>query len=251
MESKARLMRGLSHDLKNPLGAIDGHAELMLDGIRGPITEPQRQSLERIRSAVHALLGLITDLLELSRAEAGYLSIEPRRTDPAALVRDAAEEHRAAIEAAGLTLEVIVPDGLPPATTDPRRVRQVLGNLLSNAMKYTPRPGHITVRAEMRRSHGGPREGGWIAVHVQDSGPGIPDDRLADVFDEFARLTPGAAPGAGLGLAIARRIAHLLGGELTVESEVGWGSVFTLWLPATRRGDRPGRRPEALADDLG
>ena len=247
MESRARLMRGLSHDLKNPLNAIDGHAQLLQDGVRGPMTEPQRQSAERIRRSVRALLGLITDLLELSRAEAGHLSIDLRPADVVTLVRDAAEEQRAAAEAAGHTLEVDVPAELLVITTDAGRVQQILGNLLSNAVKYTPSPGRIAVRAGMRRSQGGPRSGAWLAIEVTDSGPGIPADEVARIFDEFARLTPEAAPGAGLGLAISRRIARLLGGDITVASEVGRGSTFTLWLPANRREERSGRRPSATA----
>jgi signal transduction histidine kinase len=231
-------VRGLSHDLKNPLGIIDGHAELLLDGIRGPLSTPQRESVERVRHAVRALLALIEDLLALAQAEAAHLRIDPQPVDPAALTRDAAEEHRAAAEAARHTLEVRLAPDLPVITTDPQRVRQVLGNLLSNAVKYTPPGGRIEVRAALRQSQGGPRPGRWIALAVADSGPGVPADRLAYIFDEFARLNPGAAPGAGLGLAIARRIARLLGGDITVESAPERGATFTLWLPSIRRDDR-------------
>jgi signal transduction histidine kinase len=243
MESKARLMRGLSHDLKNPLNVIEGYAQLLEDGVLGPTTEPQHRGAMRIRGAVGALLGLIGDLLELARVEAGHLSIDPHPTNVATLARNAVEEHRAAAAAAGHVLEVEVAADLPVVSTDARRVRQVLGNLVSNALKYTPPPGRIAVRAEVRRAEGGPRPGCWLAVAVTDSGPGIPRDKLGAIFDEFARLAPDAAPGSGLGLAIARRVARLLGGDITVANEVARGATFTLWLPAPRRGERPGRQP--------
>ena len=247
MESKARLMRGLSHDLKNPLNAIDGYAQLLHDGVLGPVTEPQRQGTARIRGAVRALSGLVGDLLELARVEAGHLDVDPRATDAGALVREVGEEYRAASEAAGHTLEVELAPELPLVDTDARRVRQVLGNLVSNAVKYTPPPGRIGLRAEVRQAQGGPRQGSWLAIAVSDSGNGIPRDRLGAIFDEFARLAPDAAPGSGLGLAIARRVARLLGGDITVASEVGRGATFTLWLPTGRREERPGR-PSAGTD---
>jgi signal transduction histidine kinase len=119
--------------------------------------------------------------------------------------------------------------------TDPERVRQVLGNLLSNALKYTPPGGRVTVRAEVRpRGHDGAHAES-VAIDVRDSGPGIPPDKHEEVFEEFSRLAPDAAPGAGLGLAIARRVARALGGDVTVASEPGRGSCFTLWVPAARR----------------
>ncbi len=237
MESKARLMRGFSHDLKNPLGAIDGHAQLLQDRIVGDLSPAQQHSVSRIRASVRGLLALIGDLVELSRVEARQLRLDPRPTDLRGVVREAAAEHRAAAEAAGHRFEVHVADNLPVAQTDADRIRQVLGNLLSNAVKYTPTGGRILMRAETRVANGRPRAGRWLVVDVIDSGPGIPPDQLDHVFEEFSRLAPNEKPGAGLGLAIARRIAQLLGGEITVTSQVGQGSTFTLWLPFTRQGE--------------
>jgi signal transduction histidine kinase len=238
-ESRARLMRGVSHDLKNPLGAIDGHASLLEDGIKGPLNEAQRESVARIRRSVRALLGLIMDLLELSRAESGHLSVRLRPTNVADIVREAAEEHRDAAKAAGHELRTEIGDGLPPIETDPDRVRQVLGNLLSNAVKYTPSGGQIVVRLEERLGNGHVRTPRCAAVDVVDSGPGIPRDKLEEIFEEFSRLEVGTTPGTGLGLTIARRISRLLGGDISAASEVGRGATFTLWLPvgsSDRRG---------------
>jgi signal transduction histidine kinase len=230
MDSKTRLMRGISHDLKNPLNAIDGYAALLEAGIVGELAERQRESVKRIRGGVQSLLVLIGDLLDLSRAE-GELRIAAHPVDIRGIVRDAVDEHQAEARVAGHTITVSFSDDLCPAVADATRVRQILGNLLSNAIKYTPSGGQITVRAELRRRVDGasPHR---MAIDVFDSGPGIPPDKLDIVFDEFTRLDHSGKPGAGLGLAIARRIARLLQGDITVTSEVGRGSCFTLWLTA-------------------
>lgn len=230
MENKAKLIRGFSHDLKNPLGALIGHADLLTAGIKGELTPEQRESVERMRAAANSMLAQIEDLVELSRAEAGQLQLELEPTDLAQLVRDAAKEHGAELEAAGHTLELDVPDALPEIVTDPQRVRQILGNLISNAIKYTPQGGRVTVAAEERRS-GGPGEGPWVSVAVTDTGPGIPEEKQDVLFTEFTRLSPEAGEGTGLGLAISRNIARLLHGDITLRSAAGQGSTFTLWLP--------------------
>jgi signal transduction histidine kinase len=230
-ESRARLMRGVSHDLKNPLGAIDGHAALLEGGMKGPLNREQAESVGRIRRSVQALLGLITDLLELSKAETGHLSVRPRPTNLADVCREAADEHRDAAAAAGHQLQTEIPDGLPPVHTDPDRVRQVLGNLLSNAVKYTPSGGQIVVRGEERQPNGLLSGSRFVAIDVVDSGPGIPADKMEEIFKEFSRLDTGTTPGTGLGLPIARRISRLLGGDVSAASEEGRGATFTLWLP--------------------
>jgi signal transduction histidine kinase len=230
-ESRARLMRGVSHDLKNPLGAIDGHAALLENGIKGPLTLEQKASVARIRRSVRSLLALISDLLEMSKAEAGQLAVHTRSADVVEVVRDAVEEHRAAAETAGHTVRVEIAGRLPTVHTDPDRVRQVLGNLLSNAVKYTPPGGQIVVRVDERPGDGRIAAARCAAIDVVDSGPGIPADKLEEIFDEFARLHPDEKPGAGLGLTIARRVARLLGGDISVASRVGRGAAFTFWLP--------------------
>ena len=231
-ESRARLMRGVSHDLKNPLNAIDGHAQLLEEEVMGTLLPRQKDSIVRIRRAVRSLLALINDLLELSRAEAGQLKMAPRSLDIGALVREVSEEHRAAAEAVGHQVDILIATGMPSIITDPERVRQVLGNLLSNAVKYTPPGGRIGVTVEASSRDG--RAG--TSIEVADSGSGIPPDKLDAIFDEFSRLEVHEhKPGVGLGLAIARRVADLLGGDLTVASELGRGSFFTLWLPDERR----------------
>jgi signal transduction histidine kinase len=232
IEARARIMRGVSHDLKNPLNAILGHTELLEQGIKGPLTDEQKTTLVRIRKSVDALLSLINDILDLSRAEGGQLKITPGETRILPVIREIVDEHSASAAAAGQRLDLQLPSDLPPLTTDRRRVQQILGNLLSNAIKYTPAGGQIKVRAEIRTRDGATGGQRWAAIEVIDTGPGIPSDQVDRIFDEFSRLKIHEdKPGAGLGLAIARRVSRLLGGDLTVTSVDGRGSAFTLWLP--------------------
>jgi len=230
VEARARMVRGITHDLKNPLNAIIGYTELLTQGVKGPMPAEQRQSVERIQSSAESLLALINDILEMSQAEKGRLSIVPRTTHVETVIEDAVEEHRARAAAAGHAIKVELAPHLPAITTDGRRVRQVLGNLLTNAIKYTPPDGAITVRSSIKQRDGSLND--WLVIEVADSGRGIPADKTAVIFEEFTRLDEHRdMPGAGLGLAIASRVTRLLGGDLTVESVDGHGSTFTIWLP--------------------
>lgn len=226
-ESRARLIRCFSHDVRNPLGVVDAQAYILEDGrLFGPLNDKQRESVQRIRRSVRVSMGLIDDLLELARAEAGQIELDVVDTDIAQLVREVAEYFEAQATSRGVPLEVRVADGLR-TTTDPARVRQVLGNLLSNAAKYAPQQP-VTVEAASRKDGHGP--GDWIAVRVIDKGPGIPKEQQEQIFQEFSRLAPHGQQGIGIGLAISRRIARLMGGAVTVESEPGRGAEFVLWL---------------------
>jgi signal transduction histidine kinase len=229
-EARGRLLRGVSHDVKNPLGAARGYAELLEMELKGPLNQEQTGYVQGIRRSIDGALAILADLLDLARADSGGLSVERVATDLARVASEAGEDHRPAAAAAGHAIECAV-NGPVRAYTDPGRVRQVLGNLLSNAIKYTPAPGRITVRAERVRDDPA-RPGDWAVVRVTDTGPGIPPDKRDSVFDEFSRLHDGTAiQGHGLGLAISRRVARLLGGDLDVAGEPGEGATFTLWLP--------------------
>lgn len=226
---KEVFIRGVTHDLKNPLGAVDAYAQLLELGVRGELTDDQREWVQRIRRATQETLATINDLLELARVEGGHLRMERRSADVWSIAADAAEDYRATFEARGHTLRVAAPTFLPAVPTDGGRVREILANLLSNANKYTPPGGTITVGAETRHgAHGG---GEWVTLWVRDTGPGIPAGERERIFDEFHRVGGSAAGGNGVGLSISRRMARLLGGELTVESRPGDGSCFVLWLP--------------------
>jgi PAS domain S-box-containing protein len=225
LESRAGLLRGFSHDVRNPLTVADMSAQMLE---LSDLTEEQKENVDRIRRSMRTSLRLIDDLLDVARAEAGQLEIQCVMTDVGQLAREVAGDFFAAAASVGLRLDVRSPEGLQ-TETDPTRLRQILGNLLSNAVKYAPK-GTVTINAALRDS-GGPKEGEWLTVIVADTGPGIPEDKRDAIFQEYTRLDPTAQHGAGIGLAISRRIARLLGGELTVESEVGRGATFVVWLP--------------------
>jgi signal transduction histidine kinase len=227
--SRAVLIRGFSHDVKNPLGAADGYLELLEDGILGPLNSRQGESIARARRSLAQALRLIKDLLELAWAET--VSADRIEVDLPRLVSTIVEDHQARATAKGLTLSFEA-HGVETVASDPVRVRQIVGNLLSNALNYTV-AGDIAVAVGTRTEESGDRFKRWAVVSVTDSGPGIPEDQLPRVFQEFQRLDSAAGTeGSGIGLAISRRLARVLGGDLTVESAVGRGSTFTLWLPA-------------------
>jgi PAS domain S-box-containing protein len=227
-ESRARLIRGFTHDVKNPLGAADGFLALLQQGVNGVLSRPQLDWIARARKSIGHALELIRQLLELARAEAGELAIRSSATDVAELVREVTEAFRAQAAAKSLSVNIDVASHLPVVQTDATRVRQIVGNLVSNAVKYTRPGGHIAVCAKLDGRDEGETQ---LAIEVSDDGPGIPDDQLARIFSEFTRLDPTAAEGAGIGLAISQRIATALGGVITVNSSIGRGTTFALRLP--------------------
>lgn len=233
MESRARLVRGFTHDLRNPLGAADGFLELVESGIHGELGEQQRASISRARRLMRTALGLIGDVLELARVEAGLLEMQPRPVDVRETAREVAEEFRAQAEAKGLELLVEAQADVPVVRTDAERVRQILGNLVSNAIKFTG-TGRVTISVDLDEASADP-VGDRLAIRVADTGPGIPKHEQALLFREFSRVGHGSESGMGLGLAISRSLAEALGGTVTVQSEEGRGSTFTLWLPLERQ----------------
>jgi len=232
-ESRATLMRGFSHDVKNPLGAADGYLQLLESGIFGELQPKQFSAVQNVRRSIQTALSLIEDLLSVARDEGGDVEIARSSTDVRHVVGEAAREFQAQAEAEHLTLDVDADESVPRINTDARRVRQIIANLLSNAVKYTEEGG-VTVSVHTRVDDHAPGPGPWIAIDVRDTGPGIPEDQQDVIFDEFRRARgPTTEPGAGIGLAISRKIARALGGEITLRSTPGAGSTFTLWLPAS------------------
>ena len=227
--SRSRLMRGFSHDVKNPIGAADGYAELLSGGVYGALTAEQQESIVRMRRCMRSALALIDDLHELARAETGHLDISPEPVDLVDLVRHLVEEYQATAEAGGLRHTSNAAPDIPLIRTSRTRLRQITSNLLSNAIKYT-HTGSVTVAVSRREPTNG--EGvDWVLVEVTDTGPGIASDKFEFIFQEFGRVGGSETPGAGLGLAISRLLVQALGGRITVASEPGRGSTFTLWLP--------------------
>ncbi len=229
-EVQSRLIQGFSHDLKNPLGAALGYSDLLVNGLKGDLQPEQKASVRRISASIESALDLIDELVDYASKRMEKMDIRPGPTDVQEITREIAEEYQAQVEGKGLELRVDTTARLPPIWSDRIRIRQVLGNLLSNAVKYTEN-GRIEVRTERHQTGATPDGGEAVAIHVSDTGIGIPGDKQELIFQEFARLAPDATQGAGLGLSISRSMANALGGEITVESAEGDGSTFTLWLP--------------------
>jgi signal transduction histidine kinase len=239
--AKSELFATLSHELRTPINAVVGYAELLAFEVAGPINDAQRTYLERVRASTSHLLGLVNDLLDVAKIDAGRLLVvrensSARETIETALVL----VHPQAI-ARGLALANRCGEEVDARYRgDPRRVEQIVVNLLSNAVRFTESGGRITVRCAMTDSPSSharitPGQGTWCAISVEDTGIGIAPENLAVVFDPFVQLDPGLTRtqgGSGLGLSISRRLAHLMNGDLTIESRLREGSTFTLWLPA-------------------
>jgi signal transduction histidine kinase len=210
---------------------------MLSHGVYGTLSDEQHANVERLRRCLRRALSLIDDLHELARVESGTVVVTPEPVDLADLVNTIGEEYHAAAEASGLDFEVVAEPGIPLIATNGARVRQIASNLLSNAIKYTD-AGSVRVRAR-RLSATASRpatetrtaaDADWALIEFADSGPGVPLHQQDFIFEEFSRLSADK-PGAGLGLAISDLLAHALGGRISVESEPGRGSTFTLWLP--------------------
>lgn len=228
--SRSRLMRGFSHDVKNPIGAADGFAELLSLGTYGELSAPQQVSVGRIRRNIHRALWLIDDLHELSRAETGRLALTLEPVNLAVVVRALFEEYHAAAQTRGLSLSIALEEVEPIAKTDESRVRQIAANLVSNAIKYTEH-GSVTLRARYQSTGALDARRRWAVLEVSDTGIGVPASKQDYIFEEFSRLRSSDSAGAGLGLAISRLLVEGLGGHISVASEVGQGSTFALRLP--------------------
>ena len=238
--AKSEFLAIMSHELRTPLNAVLGYSELMELGLSGPVTEKMREQIGRIRiSAVH-LLGLVNDILDLAKVEAGRLQVSSGPCSAEGTVAAAMALIQPQAAARGLDLTVSpVPSPSPVFRGDDERVRQILVNLLSNAVKFTAPGGKISVEIARSRTPDPDTRlattRSYVSFRVVDTGAGIPEEKLLSIFDPFVQVESGHSrtrEGSGLGLTISRRLARLMGGDLTVKSVVGEGSSFTLWLPA-------------------
>ncbi len=224
--AKTDFLATMSHELRTPLNAIAGYAELLELGIRGPITDQQREAIARIRRSQQHLLGIVNDILTFAKTESGRIPISLEPTS----VRSAIDAAHFLVEPMFMASEkifVVTPHepGLA-VVADRERLQQILVNLLSNAAKFSARGATVKVSAEPR-DH-------LVAIMVEDEGKGIQGDKLEAIFEPFMQLSSGltrTAEGSGLGLAISRELARLMGGDVTVQSHVDRGSRFTLTLP--------------------
>ena len=248
--SHERLVRGFTHDVKNPLGAADGYLSLLELGVNGELTAAQAQTVGRARQCIRTALGLVTQLLELERAAAGALRLTRERVDVRTLVRSCVEDFGSAADEKHQSLTWQLPGGTAALVvmSDRARLNQILVNLISNAVKYTQPGGRIVVSAR-HVDDGAPLGlGHCIAITVTDNGPGIAPEKQHLLFREFTRLDPTAAEGTGIGLAISQSIARALGAAITFTTTPGAGSTFTAWVPAQAPGvldSPPGRSHES------
>ena len=243
--TKSDFLAIMSHELRTPLNAILGYSELIELGISGDVSDTMRDQVGRIRTSAKHLLGLVNDILDLAKVEAGRLRIATAPAYAGEAIASAITLIHPQASARNLTL-VVSPDAdtLPAFMGDGERVRQILVNLLSNAVKCTEPGGTITVEGAVTTSPNPtaqlqPRHP-YLRLTVKDTGSGIPEDKLTAIFEPFVQAESGkrrTRDGSGLGLTIAQRLARAMGGDLTVESVVDAGSSFHLWLPAEVSAD--------------
>ncbi len=230
---KSQFLANISHEFRTPLNAILGYTHMLLHGVTGAVTDPQRKSLTRIDSNSRHLLALINDILDITRIEAGRMPLNLTRFRVAELVHEVMSELEPIIRRSNLAVTTRIKPSLPTVKTDRQKVKQVVLNLLSNALKFTP-TGSVTIGATIDNKTD------TVSIVVRDTGVGIPAESQSKIFEDFRQLDNSPTRGyggTGLGLSICRRLAQMLGGSIEVTSRLGEGSVFTLRLPV-----RPRRR---------
>jgi signal transduction histidine kinase len=255
-KAKSEFLANVSHELRTPLNAIVGFTDLLRDGVYGELSPRQVGPVQRIEASANHLRHLVDQVLDLAKIAAGRLEVHAESIALRPFVLDVASEVESLVSEKGLSLSIGVGASLPRVRTDSSHLRQILVNLLGNAVKYT-NAGSVAVRARLVGPPGtiprparvtgegpstpllarAPDPGRpWVALQVADTGVGIAPADQERIFDEFEQVNAGPRGdsmrrGTGLGLSISRRLARLLGGEISVESELGRGSSFTLWLP--------------------
>jgi PAS domain S-box-containing protein len=224
-KAKSEFMAGMSHELRTPLAAIMGYSDLLETEVVGPLSDRQKGFMRRIKAGARHLTGIIEEILTFSRLEAGREAIHAERVDLAAIAADALSLVEPQGNQKGLAIRVALPEGPVEAVSDAGKLRQILVNLLGNAVKFTD-AGEVELRVWA--------EGGMAGFQIRDTGPGIPPEFMERVFEPFTQVDSSSTRqkgGTGLGLPVSRRLARLLGGDLEVESAEGRGSRFTLTLP--------------------
>ena len=253
---KSEFLANVSHELRTPLNAIVGFVDLLREGVYGELAPRQVKPVERIEASANHLRHLVDQVLDLAKMAAGRLEIHTETIDLRPFVLDVASEIESLVSEKGLSLSLVMGAALPRIRTDPTHLRQILMNLLGNAVKYTNEGGIVirtrlvdslpdsgqpaasTTPAADRGSHPATQ---WIGIQVIDTGIGIDPADQTRIFEEFEQIDAGprgnsAERGTGLGLPISRRLAALIGGIVELESELDKGSTFTLWLPVDSGG---------------
>lgn len=222
-DAKTRFVTTMSHELRTPLSAVIGFSELMHAGRAGPLSERQHEFVGIIRASADHLLTLINEVLDLSKIESGHIRLDPEAIDPVVVAGECVSSMRSLAAERRIRLEFEAA-AVGPVSLDPARLRQVILNYLSNAIKFTGAGGQVTLSVT--------RDGDRLMIAVADTGVGISPEDQRRVFDEFVQVGRSAHPGTGLGLAVTREIVEAQGGEVSVTSRLGFGSTFYAWLPS-------------------
>ncbi|HEC79918.1 MAG TPA: HAMP domain-containing histidine kinase, partial [Firmicutes bacterium] len=228
--AKTEFLNITSHELRSPLTSILGYAEILSEGLVGPVTDGQRESAYGILRNARQLERLINDLLDFTQMETGRLRLDTEVCDLKPIIKDAVESMRPRIEEAGCAVSIEVPPDLPPSICDARRITQVLYNLIGNAVKFSPDGGTITISAN--------KVDRFIRISVKDEGVGIPEENQEKIFDKFYQVDMSdtrRARGLGLGLAISKAIIDAHGGSIWVDSKPEKGSTFYFTVPIEER----------------
>lgn len=225
-ELKNKFLGIAAHDLRNPLAILKGQAELLRDGIVGPVTDKQKALLQKICDVEKHMFTMVNDLLDVSAIESGKLELHKEQVDLASYLKEIDDANSPLASRKSITLVLEVEPNLPPVMLDRDRIGQVMGNLITNAIKFSFPNTQITVRAQ--------REGKDVQISISDQGQGIPASDLPKMFTEFSKVSVKSTAGeksTGLGLAIVKRMVEAHGGHASVQSDVGKGSTFTFTLP--------------------
>jgi signal transduction histidine kinase len=229
----------VSHELKTPLTSIRMAVHLLLEERVGPLTPKQTELIVAARDDSDRLQKIIEDLLDMGRLESGRVELDLQPQSPQQLIADAVAALEVAFHDRGISIEVEISDETPAVLADPARIDHVFSNLLSNALKFTPPGGKVTLTVAP--------EGEMVRFVIQDTGPGIAPEHLPRIFDRFYRASgPNQPGGAGLGLAIAKEIVELHGGTIQVQSELGRGSRFGFTLRRAELSTAGDRQETAL-----
>src|SRR5687768_8540739 len=265
---KSEFLANVSHELRTPLNAIVGFVDLLREGVYGELAPRQVKPVERIEASANHLRHLVDQILDLAKMAAGRLDVHMETLDIRPFILDVASEVESLVNEKNLSLSLVMGSALPKIRTDPSHLRQILVNLLGNAIKYT-KEGSIVVKTRVLQREAALGEGlptpvaalnndtgAWLSIQVIDSGIGIPVSHQERVFEEFEQVDAGPRSdspnrGTGLGLAISRRLSRLLGGDLLLVSQPGKGSTFTLWLPLPGVGSGAAQNPAHTSQESG